>query len=1151
MTKAIAFYLPQYHSIPENDEWWGTGFTEWSNVKTAEPLFPNHYQPHKPTKENYYNLLNADTQRWQIDLAKQHGIFGFCFYFYWFNGKTLLEQPTLNWLNNKSLDFPFCLCWANENWTRRWDGLENEILIQQEYSPSDDRAFINHIVKYLRDPRYIRIDGKPLVIVYRPGLLPNPSFTVTQWRYECQRAGVGDIYLAYVQSFDSVDPQAIGFDAAIEFPPISTKAYEVTHQYPPSHGEANYLVYHYDDVASSSEARHRKGESYVLFPGVCPSWDNTARRRTAGASIVHGTSPERYEKWLRSACRSAREQSADNADLDLIFINAWNEWGEGCHLEPDIRYGLRYLEATRAALVGNQDKQLYSFNSTESNNTSGQEVELFGIVIHAFYIDILDRLLPSIRQCNEFGVKAYITCPEENTKAINELLAGQELPHEVITFENHGRDILPFLSILPRILEAGHPYIIKIHTKKTLHRPDGDRWLLELTKDLIGRDALLHIKQRFELDNGLGIIGPSGNVLPTHFYLGSNLYHIRQLLRRLEIEYENFLSGTFVAGSMFAAKAKALKPINDLNIEAHEFEQEAGQTDGTLAHAIERIITTAASKANYRTESADGILPHEFQYAIQTSIDDANTAASQIGVKKFNSVAFPIGIDSEAHEDFTGWIDFPNEGEAIRGTTDISGWCFLAGDTIRQVRIWIGNKYIRTADYGHSRDDILTVYPHAGTSLVGFSAMIDLSEHEELMIDHVGHIHLEIVTEKARFLGLTKTIVLPPARSSYLSHLFSRATSYEQELIRETPISQSQLGVRTICFYLPQFHSIPENDQWWGKGFTEWVNVAQGLPLFAGHEQPRIPADLGFYDLKDPEVQLRQIALAQHYGIEGFCYYVYWFGGRRLLELPTERLLYDSRFTAPFCLCWANENWSRRWDGGDKDILVRQNYSPEDDIALVTEMSKYFLLENYIKINGKPVFLVYNIDLLPDPLATTLRWRKHCQKIGVGEIYLAMCHSFTGEVPWKLGFDAAVEFPPLRFPCDRMEYRLEIGDPIFTGKIYDWMSLVSNHISKEDPLDYNLHPSMVLGWDNVARKGVRGHIFHGANPQTFGEWAHAISRRRLLNKPAESRLLFINAWNEWAEGTYLEPDRKHGYGYLNSLTDGLMSALRYGPEVRE
>src|SRR5450755_1537677 len=222
--RAIAFYLPQFHPVPENDEWWGAGFTEWRNVAKALPLFPGHHQPHVPADLGFYDLRVPEVREQQASLARQHGIHGFCYYHYWFNGRRILERPFNEVLASGKPDFPFCLCWANENWTRVWDGGEQNVLLQQHYSAQDDLAHIQALIPALADPRYIRINGRPLLLVYRTELLPEPARTAEIWRAEALRGGVGDLYLARVENFvSSVDPASIGFDAAVEFAPLGAQ----------------------------------------------------------------------------------------------------------------------------------------------------------------------------------------------------------------------------------------------------------------------------------------------------------------------------------------------------------------------------------------------------------------------------------------------------------------------------------------------------------------------------------------------------------------------------------------------------------------------------------------------------------------------------------------------------------------------------------------------------------------------------------------------------------------------------------------------------------------------------------------------------------------------------------------------------------------
>lgn len=347
--RLIAFYLPQFHAIKENNDWWGEGFTEWTNVKPARPQFDGHYQPHIPGELGYYNLLDRDVQKRQIELAKLYGVGGFCFYYYWFGGKRLLEQPIENYLADSTLDHPFCLCWANENWSRRWDGKDSEVLIAQQHSPEDDLAFAADVARYIRDDRYICIDGKPLLIVYRPSLLPSAHETSERWRNWFRDQGIGEIYLAYTQSFETEDPRKYGFDAAIEFPPNNSNPPNITSQVKAA---ASFGGTVYDWSVFLKRSKHYKKNAYRLFRSVCPSWDNTARRKSGGTIFLNST-PKDYQTWLENAVVETCEQAATE-DERIVFVNAWNEWAEGAHLEPDAKYGYAWLDATRKALTGEE-----------------------------------------------------------------------------------------------------------------------------------------------------------------------------------------------------------------------------------------------------------------------------------------------------------------------------------------------------------------------------------------------------------------------------------------------------------------------------------------------------------------------------------------------------------------------------------------------------------------------------------------------------------------------------------------------------------------------------------------------------------------------------------------------------------------------------
>jgi lipopolysaccharide biosynthesis protein len=369
--RPIAIYLPQYHPVPENDEWWGKGFTEWTNVVKAKPLFEGHYQPHLPSDLGFYDLRLAETRQAQADLAKEYGIYGFCYYHYWFNGRRILERPFQDVYESGKPDFPFMLCWANENWTKVWDGSDKEILLKQHYNDEDDRQHIQSLIPYFKDPRYIRVEGKPVFIVYKSTELPDAKRTLKIWREEAKKEGL-ELYLCRMERWIPTDDKAAleaGFDAAIDFQPLSPalKQYQKIRKRPvappptfqqrvmnkvkrtlglhkPEAPKQDFNLYDFPEYVEFDLKKAAPG--YKLFPGVSPMWDNTSRRKS-DAIIFTGSSPELYEKWLSGNIKKFIPYSKDE---NFIFINAWNEWAEGNHLEPCQKWGRGFLEATRNAL---------------------------------------------------------------------------------------------------------------------------------------------------------------------------------------------------------------------------------------------------------------------------------------------------------------------------------------------------------------------------------------------------------------------------------------------------------------------------------------------------------------------------------------------------------------------------------------------------------------------------------------------------------------------------------------------------------------------------------------------------------------------------------------------------------------------------------
>lgn len=584
----VAFYLPQFHTFAENDAWWGKGFTEWRNVTRALPQFEGHVQPRLPADLGFYDLRNPQVMRDQARLAAEYGIGAFCFYFYWFDGRTLMEEPLRQWLGDESIEQPFCLCWANENWARRWDGRDEDILIAQHHSAEDDLAFISHVAAYLRDRRALRVDGKPMLLVYRPHLLPDARATAQRWRRWCAENGIGEIHLAYVQSFERPDPRDIGFDAAVEFPPNMSNPRSLSAEQwllnPGFQGDVR------DWRELATEAAGRPLPAYTLYPGVNPGWDNEARRPGRGRVYLHA-SPRGYRDWLQASIH--QRLAAVEPARRMVFINAWNEWAEGAVLEPDARLGHAWLEATRQALLPPSPAQAPSRPCA---------------VIHAWYPDVFAELLHAL-VATALQWRIVVTTTSERRAEVEAVAKRAGIAVEIHESANRGRDILPFLQVAEQLLEQGEDVVLKLHTKRSTHRGNGDAWREELVQRLISPERAGAIVGAFGAQSDLGVVAPEGHVQPLQSFWGANERNVRCLMARCGVPGAMLDDeASFIAGTMFWLRLRALRPLLDAHLQPSLFEPEQGQIDGTLAHAVERSFSLVARQAGFRQLDAAQLL---------------------------------------------------------------------------------------------------------------------------------------------------------------------------------------------------------------------------------------------------------------------------------------------------------------------------------------------------------------------------------------------------------------------------------------------------------------------------------------------------------------------------------------------------------------
>jgi len=610
--RTVAIYLPQFHPFAENDKAWGRGFTEWNNVTTGQPRFVGHQQPILPKDLGFYDLRVEGKLLEQIELAKKYGVYGFCFYYYWFSGKKLMEDPLNMLLAHKEWDFNFTICWANENWTKRWDGRDSEVIIAQEYREEDPLAFIKEVEHILLDERYITEDGKPVLMVYRASELKDPARYTKIWREYFQEKHGKDLQLVTYLSFDDNDPREYGFDAALDFAPHSaffkTQLFKDS-MFPYVDMSAKLLDVNFDGIVGDYRTialndKLEYAHDFPTYPCVTPSWDNDARKKGKGF-VYQNSSPDIYASWLDRIITKASAKTKS----PLVFINAWNEWAEGAIMEPSMHLGHAVLNRTVETLSAHsKNKENAKAFPKYMVKKSGDKK--LAVVIHLYYTDLWEEIQEKLKNIT-VPYDLFITLNARDADFLPVIDNPDTLVYTYV-LPNRGRDVLPFLYVAKRVRAAGYEYILKIHSKKSKHRNDGSSWFSDVLNGLLpDKETVNLIISKLE-KNSTGMIGPSGHLVSLKRHMGSNKLILEDLLmrsydlktaRRLTDNSEKY---PYFGGTMFWVKVEAIAPILDLNLMPDDFQSEHGQIDGTTAHAVERLFGVVVWAQKLKTyESSD------------------------------------------------------------------------------------------------------------------------------------------------------------------------------------------------------------------------------------------------------------------------------------------------------------------------------------------------------------------------------------------------------------------------------------------------------------------------------------------------------------------------------------------------------------------
>ena len=594
--KAIAFYVSEFYSVRGEFGRINDGATPWTNISEALPRYLDHYQPHLPGELGFYDQRLPDVLRDQVALARQYGVYGFCFHHYWHEGRHIPGRPLDQFLSDPSLNIRFCICWMNED-RRSSKGAAVDNALD---SAAGETALIEYLESAFSDPRYIRIDGKPLLIVHRPAILSDALAVGRRWRARAKELGFPDLYLVASRADESAEPQPIEFDASVEYPPHETAGTEITSECSVIDTDFSGHIFSYLEVLENHS--NRPEPPFVNFKAVMTSWDDESRSPGAGTSFA-GSTPALYARWLDRCCRMTMSRRSEER---LVFINGWNNWANGAHLEPDRKFGYAYLQVT-ANILRQYQNVAFTEKLVESTNATFVPRSQSAIIFHCHYDDLIEPFLERYL-AGMAGADLFVTVhPDIRSEAIEQIRSRTSNVY-FLNLENRGRDIRPFMLALRQIRSLGYATACKIHTKKTPQAIPGfgEAWRQRLIDSLLGSEKVVSSAlERFSTEPRLGILVPENSI--TDLSLSEkhvpNTFWLDRLLKRMN---RSDLIGKyafgFPAGSMFWFRVEALSGFDDLILAGDAFEQELGQRDGTLAHAAERLVILYAQERGFYTK---------------------------------------------------------------------------------------------------------------------------------------------------------------------------------------------------------------------------------------------------------------------------------------------------------------------------------------------------------------------------------------------------------------------------------------------------------------------------------------------------------------------------------------------------------------------